>query len=97
MNIIVQTKVGYTYSLNVEIESPNKTLTNITRALLMNSIHKKELWCFTYQYAIWLARQTENILFGDVPYFLWHGTRPSYKHIKEGCESLHNQWTCYNK
>ena len=37
---------------------------------------------FAYQYAIWLSRKTENILRGDVPYFLWHGTRPSYKHIK---------------
>ena len=26
--------------------------------------------------------QTENRLRGDVPYFLWHGIRPSYKHIK---------------
>ena len=24
----------------------------------------------------------KNRLCGDVPYFLWHGTRPSYKHIK---------------
>ena len=39
------------------------------------------MW-FSYQYFIWLSCRTENILCGDVPYFLWHGTRPSYKHIK---------------
>ena len=63
-------------------ESPNKKLTNITRALLMKSSHKKELWCFAYQYATWLPWQTENRLRGHVTYLLWYGTRPSYKHIK---------------
>ena len=29
-----------------------------------------------------LSRRTENILCGGVPYFLWHGIRPSYKNIK---------------
>ena len=36
MNIIVQTTGGYASSLNDKSESPNKTLANITRALLMN-------------------------------------------------------------
>ena len=41
MNIIVQnTGVGAS-SLNGEIESPNKALANITRALLLNSIYNK--------------------------------------------------------
>ena len=26
--------------------------------------------------------RNEIRLRGDVPYFLWHGTRPSYKHLK---------------
>ena len=60
-------------------ESSNKTLANITRDILLNSSHKKELWCFAYQYAIWISRQTDNILRGDVPYFLWHG---KYLHTK---------------
>ena len=82
MNIIVQTIGGYAYSLNGKIESPNKTLDNITRALLLESSHKKELWCFYYQYDIWLSLQADNILYGDINYFLWNVTRPSYKHIK---------------
>ena len=82
MNIIVQTTGGDASSINGKSESPNTTLANITRALLLNSIHNKELWCFAYQYAIWLYRQTENRLCGDVPYLLWHGPRPSYKNIK---------------
>ena len=82
MNIIVQTKGGDAYSLNGKSESPNKTLSNITRALLLNSSHKKELWCFAFQYSIWLSLRTDNILCGDVTYFILHGTRPSYKHIK---------------
>ena len=82
MNIIVQTVGGYASSLNGKIESPNKTLANIMRDFLLNSSHKKELWFFSYQYDIWISRRTDNILRVDVPYFLWHVTRPSYKHIK---------------
>ena len=82
MNIIVQTTGGDASSLNGKSESPNKTLANITRALLINSIHKKELWYFAYQYSKCHSRRTENILRGDFPYFLWHGIRPSYKNIK---------------
>ena len=43
MNIIVQNTGGDTYSLNGKCEIPSKTLNNITRALLQNSSHKKEL------------------------------------------------------
>ena len=82
MNIIVQNMVGDVPSLNGKIEIPNKTLANITRALLPNSSTKKELWYFVYQYIIWISLWTDNMLRGDVPYSLWHGTRTSYKHIK---------------
>ena len=82
MNNIVQTTGGDTYYINGKSEIPNKTLSNITRALLLNSSHKKELWWFYYQYAIWLSRRTENRFCDDVPYLIWNGTGPSYKHIK---------------
>ena len=41
MNIVVQTTGGDASSLNGKSEIPNKTLDNITRALLLNSSHKK--------------------------------------------------------
>ena len=41
MNIIVNTIGGYAYYINGKSESHNKTLANITRALLLNSIHNK--------------------------------------------------------
>ena len=82
MIIIVQTTSGYKCSLNSEIDSPNKTHVNIKRDLLLDLSHNTEKICFAYQYAILLLRQTENRLCGDVPYFLCHGRRPSYKHIK---------------
>ena len=55
MNITVQTSGGDAYSLNGKSKSPNKTLANITRALLLNSSHKKEIWCLNYQYLIWIS------------------------------------------
>ena len=87
MNIIVQTTGGDASSLNGKSESTNKTLANITRALLLNSSHKKELWCFAYQYAIWLSRQNDNILRGDVPYFIWHADMQNTKVLSCGFSS----------
>ena len=43
MNIIVQTTFGGSSSLNGKSESPNNTLANITKSLLMVSIHKKTI------------------------------------------------------
>ena len=82
MNIIVHNTGGYASYIQGKIESPNKTLSDITKALLLNSSHKKVLWCFAYQYAIWISRRTDNIFRGDIPYFLWHVTRPPYNNIK---------------
>ena len=41
MNIIVQTTGGDDSSLNGKSESPNKTLANTTRVIILNSSHKK--------------------------------------------------------
>ena len=41
MNIIVQSTGWYESSLNIKSKIPNKTLANITRALLLKSSHKK--------------------------------------------------------
>ena len=52
MNIIVQTTGEDAYSINGKSEILNKTIDHIARALLLKSSHKKELWCFAYQYAM---------------------------------------------
>ena len=82
MNIKNQNTGGDESSLNGKIVSSNNTHSNITRALLLNSSHNKEIWCFSHHYAIWFSRRTVNILRCGVPCFLLHRTRPSYKHIK---------------
>ena len=86
MKIIVQNIGGYAYSLNGKREISNNTLANTTRALILNSSHKKEILCFTYHYAIWISLLTENRLCGDVPNLLWHGTRNSLKKSKYGVQ-----------
>ena len=50
MNIIVQNTSGYASSINGKSEIPNQKIGNINKALLVNSIQKKEPWCFAYQY-----------------------------------------------
>ena len=66
MNIIFQTTGVDAYSLNEKIKIPNKTLSNATIPILLNSSNKKELWCFAYQYSICISLRTVNILCGDV-------------------------------
>ena len=56
MNIIVQTTGGYASSINGKSEIPNKTLANITIALLLNQSSKKKLCCLAYKYSIWLSQ-----------------------------------------
>ena len=51
-NSIVHTTGGDASYSNGKSESPDNTLYNITISLLLNSSHKKELWCFAYQYEI---------------------------------------------
>ena len=70
MNIIVQNTGGDASSLNGKNEIPKKTLDNITRYILLNLRHKKEHWCFAYQYSICISHRTDNRLRGAVPYFL---------------------------
>ena len=82
MNIIGHTIGRDASDFNGKIESTNNTLAYITRALLLKSSQKKKLWYFSYQYEIWILRQTENVLCGGVHYLLWHGTRSSYEQIK---------------
>ena len=41
INIIVQTTGGYESSIDGKIEIPNKTLDNVTKAILLNLSHKK--------------------------------------------------------
>ena len=67
MKVIVQTTGGDASSLNEKTETPNKTIDNITETLLLNSSQKKQLWCFYYQYSIWLSLRTKKIWHGDVP------------------------------
>ena len=77
MNIVVQTTGGYESLLNGKSEIPNKTLANITGSLLINSSLNTELWCLAYQYSIWVSHQTDNSLYGTVPYLLWNVSRPA--------------------
>ena len=70
MNIIVKNTGGYESSINGKSEIPNKTISNITIDILLNSIHKKEIRFLAYQYEIWISWWNDNILCGDVTYFL---------------------------
>ena len=78
MNIIVQTTGEDSYFFNGKSEIPNNNLANITRALLLNSIQKKELWCvfpisMTYGYP-------DKLIIGCVVMFLTSSVMFQYLH-----------------
>ena len=97
--ILFQTTGGDASYINGKSESYDNTLANITRYLLLKSIHKKEHWWFSYQYAIWISHRTDNRLCDDVAYFLCHRIIHWYKNIKiwgvrayiiNGCVTINN-------
>ena len=82
MDILVQNTGVYASSLKGKIKRPNKSLADITRELILESSHNKEGFCLAYQYIIRLSCWTDSKFCDGVPYFLWYGSRPSYKNIK---------------
>ena len=96
MNIMVQTVGWGASSLNGKIESPNLTLYNNTGSLLLKSSHKKELWWFSYQYAIWISLQKwKYITWGCYLLLLACNNTFIKTHQNMGCEILRHQLTCY--
>ena len=47
----------------------------------MNYIDTKRLWRLSYHNYFWIVVITENRLYWDIPYLIWHGTRPHYKYM----------------
>ena len=52
--VIVETTGGYSHSVNGKVERPHQNINNMVRIQLLSRWHIDELWCFWYQYTIWI-------------------------------------------
>ena len=81
LNLTVQTTGGYASTINGKAETPNRTIKRMIRTMLIGAGLPDELWCFAFQYAIFLLRNRYNRLIDSVPAHLWNPNKPPI-HIK---------------
>ena len=49
------------------MKHPNRTFKNIIRDQLISHVHDDKLWCFCYQYSVWMVFCLINCLIGTTP------------------------------
>ena len=89
--VIVKTTGGYAYLINGNVERPHQTINNIFCIQLLSRGHHNDIWCFCYQYTIWIISHLINRCFDTDIVFLGTSTRtsltPSPLHtLSSGCE-----------
>jgi hypothetical protein len=86
--LVMSTTGGGNSSNNGKVERPNQTKANMIRLMLATMklmfghtlpehIMIQMFWCFAYQHANFMLRQTYNAARDDIPMFLVHSKRPS--------------------
>jgi hypothetical protein len=76
-HITLDTTGGCNSWLNGLIERPNRTIANKARALLINSNHTSDKWCFAVEAAVDAYRMTAHSALRISPYEAWYGIQPS--------------------
>jgi hypothetical protein len=73
--------------LNGMVERPNHTIANKARALLINSNHNSDKWCFAVEAAADIYRMTWHSSLKKSPYEAWYGIKPSIDDLRIwGCQ-----------
>lgn len=64
---------GYSSFLNGKIEHPNQTISQLVRAMILNSGHTPDLWCYCAE------NVADSVPFSNthLPYESWYGIKPS--------------------
>ena len=76
--VIVETTVWYEYSINVKVEHPQQTINNMVHIKLLSYGHSAGLWCFCYQYTIWIISRLINRRMGKDPIVSWYSNKNIY-------------------
>ena len=97
MNIIVCNTGEDAYYLHGKSESPNNTLSNITRPLYWTQATRKKFGVF--HISITYVSPVKLRIYFVVVFLTCYGMEQYLDKIYQniGCEILHNQWMCYKK
>jgi hypothetical protein len=84
--IAMETTGGYASFLNGKIEHPHQTISQMVRAMLLNSGLPDKLWCYAAETAADIYRYTHHSALGMTPYEAWYGTKPHINNLRvRGC------------
>jgi len=86
-SIAMETTGGHASFLNGKIERPHRTISQMVRAMLLNSGLPNKLWCYAAETAADIYRYTYHSALGMTPYEAWYGTKPHINNLRV--------WGCY--
>ncbi len=85
-NITMDTTGGYSSFLNGKVEHPHQTISQLVRAMLLNSGHPPSTWCYCAESAADIYRYTYHSALHTSPYEAWYHIKPTIADLRVwGC------------
>jgi hypothetical protein len=85
-HITLDTTGSYSSFLNGKVERPHQTIAQIVRAMIINSGHNMNTWCYCAETAADIYHQTYHSALQKSPYKAWYHIKPSISHLRVwGC------------
>ena len=72
LHIAVQTTGGYNSEANGMVESPIKPVKRMMRAMIVGAGFGDEMWCFSFQYALYVLDRSYHRMLDDMPLAKWN-------------------------
>jgi hypothetical protein len=84
--ITLDTTGGYSSFLNGKLEHPHQTIAQIVRAMIINSGHNMNTWCYCTETAADIYRLTYHTALQKSPHEAWYNIKPCISHLRVwGC------------
>jgi hypothetical protein len=80
--ITLDTTGGYSSFLNGKVERPHQTIAQLVCAMLINSGHSSDTWCYCAEHAADIYRYTYHTAIQTSPYQAWYNIKPSISHLR---------------
>jgi hypothetical protein len=85
-NITMDTTGGYSSFLNGKVECPHQTISQLVRAMLLNSGHPPSTWCYCAENATDIYQYTYHSALHTSPYEAWYHIKPTIADLRVwGC------------
>ncbi len=85
-NINMDTTGGYSTFFNLKFERPRQTISQLVQAMLLNSGHPPNLWCYCAENAADIYRYIYHSTLTTSPYEAWYAIKPTITDL--------NVWRC---